>query len=124
MDATQNRLNNFAELFRQFREAHLHLPDRGMLKLFAQKVEVSEKYLSHVKCGRRSLGSATARQIEARCGKPQGWMDAQHSEMEPQNSDERDVVEQILLLYRRSPETVKKLIVQAVKEVLKEKSAS
>ncbi len=118
MDAAQNRLDNFAKLLNDFREANMHLPNRGMLKLFAEKVEVSDKYLSHVQCGRRSMGSATARQIEARCGKPQGWMDAHHSDMDPQNGEERYLVEQVLTLYRHSPETVKKLILNAIKNLL------
>ncbi len=122
MDVSHFRQENFARLFREFREAHSHLPDRGMFKLFAEKVEVSDRYLSHVRNGRRELGNATVRQIEARLGKPHGWMDLPHTDDEPRDADERTLVEQIINLYRHSPDVVKRLIAEAIKEVLNAKA--
>lgn len=118
MDATQNRLNNFLVLFEEFKAANPHLPERGMHKLFCEKIDVSPLYLSHVRHGRRGMGTATARQIEKRCGKPHGWMDAHHDILDPRNEDEQFVQEQVLMLYRKSPETVRKLIQQAMEEIL------
>ena len=121
MDVSHFRQENFARLFKEFREAHNTLPDRGMFKKFAEKVEVSDRYLSHVRNGRRELGAATARQIEARLGKPHGWMDLPHTDDEPRDADERILVEQIINLYRHSPEVVKRHIAEAIKEVLNAK---
>ena len=118
MDASQNRLNNFLALFEAFKVANAHLPERGMHKLFCEMVDVSPEYLSHVRNGRRSMGIATARQIEKRCGKPHGWMDAHHGELDPRNPEELFIQEQIVMLYRHSPEAVQQLIQQAVDEIL------
>ncbi len=120
MDASQNRINNFLELFRQFREANANLPNRGLLKLFAERVCVSDVYLSHVKCGRKQIGAAIARKIESGCAKPHGWLDEQHDDGDPQTSEERMLVEQILVIYRNSPGTVKRLITDAIKQALTE----
>lgn len=119
MDAHAFRSQNFTTLFRQFCDANTHLPQRGLLKLFAERLELSPKYVSHLKVGRKEIGAATARHIEARCGKPHGWMDLPH-DAEAMNADERMIVEQMLSLYRASPDTVKLLMAQAVRTVLAE----
>lgn len=124
MDASHFRAENFARLFREFREANAHLPDRGMLKLFAEKVDVSDRYLSHVRCGRRLLGNATSRQIEFKLGKPHGWMDLPHGDQDPRDKDEQILMEQVLMLYRNSPDVLKRLISEAIKEVLSQKNAA
>ena len=120
MDASQNRIINFLELFQQFKDANSDLPNRGLLKLFAERVDVSNVYLSHVKCGRKQIGAAVARKIESKCGKPHGWMDQSHGETDPQGSEERMLVEQILVIYRNSPSAVKRLITDAIKQALTE----
>lgn len=120
MDATQHRLTNFLMLFKQFREQRSDLPNRGMLKNFAEYLELSDRYLSHVKCGRKQIGSVVARQIETKAGKPHGWLDLPHTDADPSNGDERVMVEQILALYRNSPGLVRRLITDAVKSVLSE----
>ena len=118
MDASQNRIINFLDLLRQFRDANADLPNRGILKLFSERVGISNVYLSHVKCGRKQIGAAVARKIEARCGKPHGWLDQQHSETDPQDGTERMLLEQILIIYRNSPGAVKRLINDAIKAAL------
>lgn len=119
MDAHAFRADNFANLFRQFCDANTHLPRRGLLKQFAQHLDLSPAYLSHVKVGRKTIGTATARHIEAKCGKPHGWMDLPHG-ADAMSTDERVLVDQILSLYRASPDTIKLLMAQAVRTVLGE----
>ena len=120
MDASQNRIINFLDLFRQFRDANSDLPNRGLLKLFAERVDVSHVYLSHVKCGRKPIGAAVARKIESGCSKPHGWLDQSHGDTDPRDAEERMVVEQILAIYRNSPGAVKRLITDAIKKALTE----
>lgn len=120
MDATQNRQTNFLALFKAFRDERPDEPNRGMLKKFAEKVDISDRYLSHVKCGRKQIGAAVARQLEAKCGKPHGWLDQPHDDGTPDNGDERVVIEQILTIYRHNPGTVKRIIADAIKAVLSE----
>jgi hypothetical protein len=75
MDASQLRLVHFTQLFSSFQIERPELPSRGMLILFAAHIELSDRYLSHIKCGRKQIGAATARRIESKCGKPHGWLD-------------------------------------------------
>jgi hypothetical protein len=50
-------------------------------------------------------------------------MDLPHTDDEPRDADERILVDQIINLYRHSPEVVKRLIAEAIKEVLNTKAA-
>lgn len=118
MDATHFRLTNFLLLFKQFRDQRPELPDRGMLKKFSEHLELSERYMSHIKCGRKGIGSVVARQIEQRCGKPHGWLDLPHTESDPKNGEERVMIEQLLLLHRSSPGTVRRLLTESIRDVL------
>lgn len=118
MDVSQFRLKNFERLYREFREEHSHLPLRGMLTLFGERVDISPRYLGHIKNGVRPVGAATARQIEKRLGKPHGWMDLPHDDENPRNADLQLMMAQITSLYDHSPEVVKRLIADAIREVL------
>jgi hypothetical protein len=62
--------------------------ESGSIVNFATKSEIPEAYISQIinkaPAGKsktpRGMGSATARKIEIRCGKPFGWMDNLHDE--------------------------------------------
>ena len=118
MDATDHRLTNFLNLFTAFREERPELPNRGMLKLFAEHLETSDRYLSHVKCGRKQIGAVVAREIEIKCGKPHGWLDLPHTDAEPTNADEKAIVEQVLALHRADPGIVRRIVTNALNSIL------
>jgi hypothetical protein len=44
MDTAQIRHNNFMLLYRRFLNENSHLPQRGMLKLFAERLALSDRY--------------------------------------------------------------------------------
>lgn len=115
---TQARQENFVLLFRQFREKHAERPDRGMLKAFAEEIGMSDRYLSHVKCGRKAIGHAVARQMEEALKLPEGWMDRRHAEIEPTGSDERLFMETMIALFRAAPGDARRLMLEAVKDRL------
>lgn len=123
MDTTsQIRQGNFELLYRQFRDQHSELPNRGMLKLFAEKLEMSDRYLSHVKCNRKNIGANVARQIEQRLKLPQGWMDNLHTDdggaLAVTNELERNFIETMLAIYRSSPDEARAMMLDAVKRRL------
>jgi hypothetical protein len=104
MDTAQIRHQNFLALFKAFRDQHSNLPDRGMLKLFAEKLELSDRYLSHIKNNRKNIGANIARKIEQRLKLPHGWMDNLHSNtVRPDGSAESQFVQTALSLYRENP---------------------
>lgn len=104
MDTAQIRHQNFLELFRQFRDQHSELPQRGMLKLFAERIDLSDRYLSHIKTGRKNIGANVARHIEAKLKLPHGWLDNVHKPTsEPSNTAEESFLGTALALYRSNP---------------------
>lgn len=113
MDIHEIRLNNFRELLRMV-EDRLG-SKRGVLREFAAITGISERQVSHLKCGRRNIGSATARNIERVFRIPDGWMDADHSGPNPSTESERLFVETALALYRRNPLAAHEAIARALK---------
>jgi hypothetical protein len=118
MDATEIRFKNFSTLFRQFREENSHLPNRGMLKLFAERVELSDRYLSHVKHKRKNIGAAIARQIEKRLKLPHGWMDNPHDKIDASNEQEREFLETALALFRTAPQDAQAAMIDILRRRL------
>jgi hypothetical protein len=53
------------------------VPPKGMEQAFAQKLQMSPSMWSQIKTS-RPIGDRLARQIEAACVQPQGWLDAEH----------------------------------------------
>lgn len=125
MDTTSKiRHENFMQLFRKFREQHPKLPQRGMLKMFAERVELSDRYLSHIKTGRKNIGASIARQIEKRLRLPVGWMDNPHTQTEPADELERNFVDTALALYRSAPAEARAMMLEFLKKRLGDRSGS
>lgn len=122
MEVTTTRFENFSALFRQFREERATEPDRGMLKAFAGRLELSDKYLSHVKCGRKPIGHATARHIEEKLGLKPGWLDQRHDEeTDPATIAEREFVQLALMLFRANPGEARAQMLRALRDRLEDK---
>ncbi len=118
MDTSEIRHRNFMALFKRFKEQRSELPNRGMLKLFSEKIELSDRYLSHIKNNRKNIGAATARQIEKRLKLPHGYMDVPHDSADPTNELERNFIDTALALYRSSPADARALMVELLRKRL------
>lgn len=119
LDSAQIRHKNFRRLFDDFIAQHPHLPQRGMLKLFAERLELSDRYLSHIKCNRKNIGSNVARAIEDRLRLPHGWMDREHDSLHlPVNDKERLFVETALTLFRAQPNEARELMLEQLRQRL------
>jgi len=111
MDSAQIRHKNFQKLFAEFINLHPHLPQRGMLKLFAERLDLSDRYLSHIKCQRKNIGSNVARAIEEQLKLPHGWLDREHDRPIPQNSEkEKLFLEMALALFRAEEEEAREML--------------
>ena len=119
MDSAQIRPANFMRLFADFINDHPHLPQRGMLKLFAQKLGLSERYLSHIKCQRKNIGHQMARTIEKQLRLPHGWMDQAHaSHSTPADDHEKLFIETALTLFRSRPEQAREVMMNLLRQQL------
>lgn len=119
MNSAQIRHKNFQKLFSQFIKQHADLPQRGMLKLFAQRLTLSERYLSHIKCNRKNIGNNVARVIEEQLKLPHGWMDREHDVFPMLVDDkERLFVETALTLFRAQPEAAREMMINLLRQRL------
>lgn len=119
MNSAQIRHKNFQKLFSQFIKQHADLPQRGMLKLFAQRLNLSERYLSHIKCNRKNIGNNVARAIEEQLKLPHGWMDREHDTFTmPADDKERLFVETALTLFRAQPEAAREMMIDLLRQRL------
>lgn len=111
------RARNFLFLFEQFKEERRRMwpdePDRGMLKRFAERLELNNVYLSNLKSGAKVLGVKTARHIESKMGLPEGWMDTDHSRDEATMSDDDMAFQDsVMAVYRQAPEASRALLLR------------
>ncbi len=119
MDSAQIRHKNFKKLFVGFIDQHPHLPQRGMLKLFAERLELSDRYLSHIKCGRKNIGNHVARAIEERLDLPHGWMDREHDTLRmPTDEKEKLFIETALTLFRAQPNEAREMMIDLLRQQL------
>lgn len=119
MDSRQIRHKNFKKLFDDFVDCHPHEPRRGMLKLFAERLGLSDRYLSHIKCNRKNIGNHVARTIEQRLKLPHGWMDREHNSFAmPTDDKEKLFVETALSLFRAQPQEARELMLGMLREKL------
>ncbi len=119
MNSAQIRHKNFQRLFTDFIDQHPDLPQRGMLKLFADRLNLSDRYLSHIKCNRKNIGNNVARAIEAQLKLPHGWMDREHDTLHmPTDEKEKLFIETALSLFRAQPNEAREIMIDLLRQRL------
>ena len=100
----------------------------GVEAAFARKLEISQAQWIQLKRKHRSVGEKLARQFEAKCARPKGWLDELHTaptrqpqsapssrfHLEPATSEERFAVDLLLAAFRSNPEGVKARLLDVV----------
>ncbi len=141
-ELAQVRLDNALVLFDEFVAQHVRTPDaaalRGLERRFAEQLLIQPSYWSQIKSRTRQIGERLARQFEARCRKPAGWMDLRHGTATspgfalqlgtepaeadggstPRNDDERFIIGLVLTYYRRHPQRARARLLELLSEVL------
>jgi hypothetical protein len=76
---TLTRRRNVLGLFQQFAESQVASGEKplGLATSFAKQLEISPSMWSQIKKS-RPIGDKLARQIEAKCDRPSGWLDEEH----------------------------------------------
>ena len=115
------RHTNFQQLFKNFKDWYWSQwpdePEHGMLKLFAEKIGVSEAYASHLNCERKHIGNRLARQIELAMSVEVNWMDFPHGATEGLSKSEQ-IMNMIKELYDESADEGKALIIKIIQAQL------
>jgi hypothetical protein len=81
---TVTRRQNALALFQDYAEKSLAAgtSPKGLEQSFAAKLQVSPSMWSQIKSA-RPIGDKLARQIEAACGRPSGWLDEARKDVAP-----------------------------------------
>lgn len=87
------RRRNLLALLKRYGES-VGIAGQGLDKAFAIAMDLNPKFLSQLKTGHRNMGTNTARQLERKLNKPEGWMDRDQTDWSP------EIVELATLLNR------------------------
>lgn len=116
------RHQNFLLLFEMFKKqvwaSWPDEPERGMLRKMSKAYGLSERWLSHVKVGRKTVGHNTARKLEDLFGLSVGWMDQEHYSDKPRSKAEDAFLASALMLYRMAPAKAQKEMLTFMREQL------
>lgn len=114
---TLHRRQNVLTLFQQFAEDQMRAgaAPKGMEQAFAQKLQMSPSMWSQIKSS-RPIGDRLARQIEAACARPAGWLDEAH---EPQglSAGEQQFLSMALKAWRATNADGRKRLKLVLKEM-------
>lgn len=125
LSSSEIRHKNFLKLFNDFIADHPDLPQRGMLKLFAERLDLSDRYLSHIKCMRKNIGNNIARSIEERLNLPRGWMDQEHDSLKSLTDEkEKLFIETALTLFRTQPGKARELMIDLLRQQLQAETST
>jgi hypothetical protein len=128
IDLAGVRIANTLRLFDEFKDTNSPgtAPLLGLEKAFSAHLQISAAQWSQLKGGHRSIGATLARQFEARCGKPSGWLDERRrpgtlaaapsgaTPDGPRDAEERFAVALFLTAYRANPAQVKARLLDLV----------
>lgn len=122
-DIRRSNLETLMERFKEWVWARFPSePERGMMTRFSNTCGVSPRYMSHIRNGRKEIGTKTARDIEAGVrglGKEfadivDNWMDNDHELLIACNAAEKG----LLLSFRAMPEKAQEAVNKALMEAL------
>ncbi len=91
-------------------------PPKGLEQAFAAKVQISPSMWSQIKSS-RPIGDKLARQIEAHCGKPEGWLNEARETSGP-TAAEVAFLDLALRAWRASNSAGKRELKLALKEAI------
>lgn len=111
-DSTLVRRQNVLILFQAHAEQALATgaPPKGLEQAFAAVLQISPSMWSQIKSA-RPIGDKLARQIEALCTRPAGWLDEPHHDAPP-GAAEKAFMELALAAWRASNSAGRKALRQ------------
>lgn len=106
------RLANLAKLFNEYQAEGKRKNEKRKrtLGMFAEWLGLNPAFLSQMLNEFRGVGPKTARLVERRYKLPAGWMDQPHSDGDPANETEEEIIRIIIREYRIDPLGVEKIL--------------
>ena len=114
---TVHRRQNLLMLFQWYVEEQVRrgVAPKGLEQAFAQQLQISPSMWSQIKSS-RPVGDKLARQIEAACARPTGWLDQAHAPQGPTVA-EQQFLALALKAWRAAPAEGRKRLRTMLKEV-------
>jgi hypothetical protein len=114
---TLTRRQNVLALFQDHAEKAIAAgaPPKGLEQAFAAMLQISPSLWSQIKSS-RPIGDKLARQVEAMCGQPPGWLDAEHAATRP-TAAEAAFLDLALAAYRATNSAGRKALRQQMKDL-------
>jgi hypothetical protein len=108
----QVRLRNLKFLLEQFKDEiraqYPEHPERGMLKLFAERVGISVINFRQIMSGHKLAGPNIRDRIEDALNLPRGWLDSDHSQDQlAKDDDAKAFNDSVMALYNQAPEATR-----------------
>jgi hypothetical protein len=108
----QVRLRNIKFLLEQFkddvRSHYPEHPERGMIKLFAERLGVSVINFRQILTGHKLAGPNIRDRIEDALKLPRGWLDTDHTaEVISKDDDAKAFNDSVMALYMQAPEATR-----------------
>ena len=119
-NTTITRRQNALALFQAYAEKALAsgAPPKGLEQTFAATLQISPSMWSQIKSS-RPIGDKLARQIEALCAQPAGWLDEARTPHAP-SAAEQAFIDLALAAWRASHAAGKRALRQSLKAALKQ----
>ena len=120
---TLARRQNALALFQDYAEKQLAsgAPPKGLEQAFAATLQISPSMWSQIKSA-RPIGDKLARQIEALCSRPAGWLDEVRAPRAP-SAAEQTFIELALAAWRASNASGKRALRHQLQTALNEAQA-
>jgi hypothetical protein len=123
MEINEIRHTNYLFLLDRFKQSvwseEPTFPEYGMLKRFAERLGISQAYISHINTRRKEIGPKLARKFETQLKLPNGWMDALHDSTSPVTPGEQEFVKTVMELYRADPVAAQAAMMNALASKLR-----
>jgi hypothetical protein len=114
----QVRLRNLKFLLEQFKDEiraqYPEHPERGMLKLFAERVGISVINFRQIMSGHKLAGPNIRDRIEDALNLPRGWLDSDHSQA-------KAFSESVMALYNQAPEATRSAMLKVMSALVTNK---
>jgi len=119
-NVTTTRRRNMLALYQDYARQHLAKGEsaKGLEQAFAATLEISPSTWSQIKSA-RPIGDRLARQIEQHAGRPVGWLDERHDEMQPSDAAEERFLELARRAWRHANARGKRDLAHLLKQSMK-----
>lgn len=117
-DIYEIRHENLMILWDRFIDEN-RIPRHGAIKLYSERLGMSQRYLAHLIARRKRIGVETARSVEKALRIQDCWMDHQHATVAtPGIEEEREFMDVAVALFKATPPRERREMIMSLRKRL------